>query len=177
MATITSNMGLTQPSLLESADITVLNTNAGLVDAHDHANGKGVGVKRVSSGVAASRPAFGNAGNVYFSTDTGILSLDTGAAWSNALTQTGTQTGITNKTFTSPHMTTPVVDSGGLTITAGGLTITAGSVVVTDQSDPSAPGAGLSALYTKSGALFIRAGASGTPAQVGDPLAAQIFGR
>lgn len=31
-------------------------------------------------------------------------------------------------TLTSPHMTTPVVDSGGLTITAGGLTVTAGNV-------------------------------------------------
>lgn len=38
---------------------------------------------------------------------------------------------LTNKTLTAPHLTTPVVDSGGLAITAGGLTITAGGLTVT----------------------------------------------
>lgn len=48
----------------------------------------------------------------------------------NAVTLTGTQS-LTNKTLTSPHMTTPVVDSGGLTVTAGGATVTAGGLTVT----------------------------------------------
>jgi hypothetical protein len=34
-------------------------------------------------------------------------------------------------TLTAPHFTTPVVDSGGLTVTAGGLTVTAGGLTVT----------------------------------------------
>ena len=34
-------------------------------------------------------------------------------------------------TLTSPHMTTPTVDSGGLTITAGGLTVTSGTTTLT----------------------------------------------
>lgn len=45
----------------------------------------------------------------------------------NAVTLAGTQS-LTNKTLTSPHFTTPVVDSGGLAITAGNLTVTAGNV-------------------------------------------------
>jgi len=48
----------------------------------------------------------------------------------NAATLTGSQT-LTGKTLTSPHMTTAVVDAGGLTITSGGETITAGGLTVT----------------------------------------------
>lgn len=46
------------------------------------------------------------------------------------VTLTGNQT-LTNKTLTSPHLTTATVDSGGLTVTAGGATITAGGLTVT----------------------------------------------
>src|SRR5205807_10322300 len=46
------------------------------------------------------------------------------------VTLTDVQT-LTNKTLNSPHVTGPVVDSGGLTITAGGLTVTAGGATIT----------------------------------------------
>jgi hypothetical protein len=48
--------------------------------------------------------------------------------------------GVTGSSLTSvgilaaPHMTAPVVNSGGLTITAGGLTVTAGGAAITGNS-------------------------------------------
>lgn len=39
------------------------------------------GVPSIQAGLAASRPAFGTVGRLYFSTDTGKLERDTGAAW------------------------------------------------------------------------------------------------
>ena len=47
----------------------------------------------------------------------------------NAVTLTSAQT-LTNKTLTGPHMSAPVVDSGGLTITAGALTVVSGDLSV-----------------------------------------------
>lgn len=45
----------------------------------------------------------------------------------NAVTLMSAQT-LTNKTFTGPHMTTAIVDSGGLTVSAGGVTVTTGGL-------------------------------------------------
>lgn len=50
-----------------------------------------------------------------------------GAGKGKPIGTAGLASGIT---LTSPHMTTPVVDSGGLTVTAGGLTVTAGNLVL-----------------------------------------------
>ncbi len=51
------------------------------LDGHNHANGKGPAVLRLSSGTAASRPAAGNAGHVYIATDLKQFSFDTGVSW------------------------------------------------------------------------------------------------
>lgn len=75
-----------------------LQTLAAAVDAHTHASGLGAAVKRIDSGAFASRPAAGNAGHVYFATDTGQLFADDGTAWDEiaavgvAHTWTGLQT-------------------------------------------------------------------------------------
>ena len=76
----------------------------------------------------------------------------------NALTLTGSQTS-TNKTFTSPHLTTPTVDSGGLTVTAGGITVTAGGLQVT-AGNLGVGGAPLSSrgIYLPSGGTVVAGG-------------------
>lgn len=51
-----------------------------------------------------------------------------GAGKGKPIVTAGIGSGVT---LTSPHFTTPVVDSGGLTVTAGGETITAGGLTVT----------------------------------------------
>lgn len=59
-----------------------------------------------------------------------IVSPDGGAATAQVVNLSATQT-LTNKTLTTPHLTTAVVDSGGLTVTAGGLTVSAGGATIT----------------------------------------------
>ncbi len=81
---------------------------------------------------------------------TGMVASPDGSAAAPIVTTTHAQT-LTNKTFTSPtltsptftgtvaggatysapHLTSPVIDSGGLTVTAGNVVVTAGALTVT----------------------------------------------
>lgn len=89
MSTTTTNMGLTKPALGDTADITIVDTDLDTIDGHHHGtNASGLAVRRINSGVFASRPAFGTAGQVYVSTDSGLTSYDTGAAWVDGITLT-----------------------------------------------------------------------------------------
>lgn len=71
------------PGTQEPAAIALLNENCVQIDAHDHtaATGKGLAVGRLRSGLSAAQPGAGNAGSVYFATDTGLFYLDNGTAW------------------------------------------------------------------------------------------------
>ena len=59
----------------------VFTTDTGMVYVYDGSAKQLIG--RVLQGVLASRPSFGVSGRMYFSTDTGDMSLDTGSAWVN----------------------------------------------------------------------------------------------
>ncbi len=61
---------------------------------------------------------------------------------------------LANKTLTSPHMTGPVVDSGGLTITAGGFTVTGDSRVTGSSQFPLTLRAGSAAIPFASALVF-----------------------
>jgi hypothetical protein len=101
MSATTTNMGLTKPSMTDTADITVLDTDLDILDVHHHGtNASGLAVRRINSGVFASRPAFGTPGQVYISTDTGIISYDLGASWVDGITLTSTSN-LTGKTYTA----------------------------------------------------------------------------
>lgn len=67
----------------DAGDVQLL---AAAVRDHTHESTRGLAIKRVQSGTFAARPAAGNAGHVYVATDTGILYVDTGAAWVEAYT-------------------------------------------------------------------------------------------
>lgn len=92
--TVTLNMPLKMPvpGTREPAQVSLLNENSVVLDGHDHTPGKGVGVSRVRSGLEANRPAFGQAGQVYFATDTGQFYVDTGSAWATFITTAGQST-------------------------------------------------------------------------------------
>lgn len=47
----------------------------------------------------------------------------------DALPTLSSSSTLTNKTLASPHLTSPVVDSGGLTITGGGLILSGGGTI------------------------------------------------
>jgi hypothetical protein len=114
MSTTTLNMGMTKPALNELADVAVINTNMDLVDVHDHAtNSRGVAVKRVASGLAAVRPAAVTAGQIYFATDTGRLSLDSGSTWTDVPGDATSDT-LTNKTLSDPKVTGQVTIGTGV---------------------------------------------------------------
>src|SRR5436190_11529745 len=55
---------------------------------------------------------------------TGVIASSGGGAAGTIVNTADTQT-LSGKTLTGPHMTTPVVDSGGLTITAGDVAASA----------------------------------------------------
>jgi hypothetical protein len=81
----------------------------------------------------ASKPAFGNGGRIAWNTDTLVLSVDNGAAWKDIVDVSTAQT-LTNKTLTAPAIDT---------------------ILYTDQgSDPSAPAAGKTILYTKGAHVY-----------------------
>jgi len=84
-----------------------------------------------------------------------IVSPDGGATTAQVMTVSHTQT-LTNKTLTAPHLTSAVVDSGGLTITAGSVTVSNGVLTITNS-------AGTSSIMTAGGtgsqvAMQFRAG-------------------
>lgn len=89
------------PGTREPAQIALLNENCVVLSEHDHTNGKALAVGRLRSGLSAARPSAGTPGNVYFSTDTGTFSADTGTAWVDFLTSGGTGT-ITGWTLVDP---------------------------------------------------------------------------
>jgi hypothetical protein len=101
--TDTPNMPLHMPTpgTKEPASIALLNENCVVLSNHDHTNGKGLAMGRLRSGLAANRPAAGQAGNVYFSTDTGTFNADTGTAWVQFLTSGGQAT-VTGWTLIDP---------------------------------------------------------------------------
>jgi hypothetical protein len=101
--TVTANIPLNMPTpgTREPAQISLLNENCVQLSNHDHTSGKALAVGRMRSGLAANRPAASSAGNVYFSTDTGIFSIDTGTAWVEFLTSGGATT-VTGWTLVDP---------------------------------------------------------------------------
>lgn len=79
------------------------------VENHQHQNTRGLPVMRVNSGSFAGRPAAGNAGHVYVSTDQNRFSFDNGTAWQDAVVQNvATVAGV-------------IVGAGGIQITNGNL--------------------------------------------------------
>lgn len=89
------------PGSKEPAQIALLNENCVTLSTHDHTTGKALAIGRMRSGLAANRPAAGSAGNVYFSTDTGVFNVDTGTAWVQFLTSGGQAT-VTGWTLIDP---------------------------------------------------------------------------
>lgn len=89
------------PGTREPAQIALLNENCVVLSQHDHTDGKALAIGRLRSGLEASRPAAGSAGNVYFSTDTGRFYADTGTAWVGFLTEGGQGT-VTGWTLIDP---------------------------------------------------------------------------
>lgn len=75
----------------------------------------------------------------------------------NSVLLTNSQT-LTNKTLTSPHFTTPVVDSGGLTVTTGGLTVSAGGITITGNSTINGTLGSLTGLTVASGGITVTTG-------------------
>jgi hypothetical protein len=95
---------------------------------HVTATNPGAKTMTLTRGYAGSTPAT-------HLTGAAVTHIVTGEYLNELVTLTGTQT-LTSKTLTSPHMTGPVVDSGGLSITAGGLTVTAGNVGIGVAAQP-----------------------------------------
>ncbi len=89
--------------------LTILDALFNATAGHDH-SGAHKGKPITTAGIAAGAA-------------TGV------ALGSDVATLTGAQT-LTNKTLTSPHMTSPVIDSGGLTITAGASDLGPGAVSI-----------------------------------------------
>lgn len=140
-------MGMTKPAYTDTADIAILNTDLDILDIHDHsANAKGLAVKRINSAAFASRPAFSIAGQIYFSSDTTRLFLDTGAAWSEFAN-------IANATTFASTLT-----SSGLLTASTGLTVSASGITVTGNSTITGTLGGLTGLTVVSGGLTVTAG-------------------
>lgn len=118
-----------------------------------------VSVKNIDGTNSRAGIFYGADGNPLLSIDkNGVQASAYGAnALSPVVTTSATQT-LANKTLTSPHSTTPVVDSGGLTITAGGLTVTAGGLAV------NAGNVGVGGAPVAAQALTITQGVSGANA-------------
>ena len=96
---VTENIPLNMPvpGTREPAQIALLNENSVQLSLHDHTDGRALAVGRLRSGLQANRPAAGQAGNVYFSTDQGRFFVDTGTTWTEFLVagRQGTVTGWT----------------------------------------------------------------------------------
>lgn len=83
------------------------------LDLDDHSLNKGPAVKRISSGVLASRPAAGNAGHVYVATDTDSLSFDDGTNW-KAVVVEGIAVSSAGILLTNNTAKISIKDSGGV---------------------------------------------------------------
>lgn len=89
MAYITTDympLKLPVPGSREPAQIALINENMTLLSGHDHSLGEGLPVAVLRSGLAGNRPTAGEAGSFWFSTDSGLASLDTGSRWVDFLT-------------------------------------------------------------------------------------------
>jgi hypothetical protein len=111
------------------ADVVRANDNAVRVKHNSHDADPTI---HVQTALLASRPAVGNAGAVFISTDGLRGYVDNGAAWVEIdylnKAAGGTVTGAT--TFSNGV----TIAAGGLTITAGALIVSAGGAVITGNS-------------------------------------------
>lgn len=127
-------------------------------------------VKNNETGASKALIAYKADGTVLLQVDKNgvVASPDGTAAATQIATLTSTQT-LTNKTLTAPHMTTPVVDSGGLTITLGGLTVSAGGLTITAGGLTVTAGASTFAggLTVTAGGLFVN---GATPVATGTQI-------
>lgn len=148
MSTTTDNLGLVKAEDSDNAEAFIKTDLGANLDTLDGL---------FAHGAAASRPAAGVIGRFYLATDTDVLSYDDGAAWHTLGTLGDAQTITGLKTFTGG------LDASG---SASGA-VKALDLTLTDESAPSAPGANKTVLYSVSGVLHSRSGASGADTQVG----------
>lgn len=117
------------------------------IEEHTHDATRGLAVRRVNTSAAP-----GAAGQVRINGDDFTWWAGTSGVIRTAATLNADQTWTGQQRFNSP-------------------------IILPDQSDPSAPGAGLSVLYSKGGQIYKRSGASGTPTPVGSPNGYAITGK
>lgn len=127
------------------------------LDAHTHANASGAPVQRIQSGTAATRPVAGNAGHVYGATDTGTLSLDTGGAWTDQLSNPMTSVGDLIKGGTAGAPSRVPIGAAGTVLTSDGSTAGWGNGPMTTAAD------------------LIVGGASGVPTRLAKGTAFQLL--
>jgi microcystin-dependent protein len=155
MADVTARFGITEPAAArtDAADVPLYIRNiAQALEAQG---------TMFAQGTAASRPAFGKQGRIYFATDTGILSYDNGSSWTD-IGPVGT--GIADNAITLAKMADNSVGSaeiidgsvGAAEIADG----TVGSAEIASALKPSAgAGAGTEALRAiGAGAGLVAAG-------------------
>ena len=99
------------------------------------------------SDIFANRPAFGFAGRVFISTDTGAIYEDTGTAWTLIADAGAGTTGTLQQVTTNGNTTTQ-----GISITAGGLS--ANSITNTSLTTGSIAFVGAAGLMTQDNANF-----------------------
>lgn len=99
------------------------------------------------SDIFANRPAFGFAGRVFISTDTGAIYEDTGTAWTLIADAGAGTTGTLQQVTTNGNTTTQ-----GISITAGGLS--ANSITNTSLTTGSVAFVGAAGLMTQDNANF-----------------------
>ncbi|MDE2096681.1 MAG: hypothetical protein KGL39_05485 [Patescibacteria group bacterium] len=104
MSTTTTYMGLTKPSLTDTADITVIDTDMDVIDSHDHSSGKGVQIG--ASGIANG--AIGNA-------QLAALAVATGNIQNNAVGASQLANGAVGTTqLASAAVTTATIATGAV---------------------------------------------------------------
>lgn len=109
------------------------------MEEHTHDATRGLAVRRLNTSAAP-----GASGQVRINGDDFTWWAGTSGVIRTAATLSADQTWTGQQRFNSP-------------------------IILPDQSDPAAPGAGLSVLYSKGGQIYKRSGASGTATPVGSP--------